>query len=122
MTIPQAIEHLISRKPGIRRSQVAEALNLTQGSLLKIMREEKDLPFLAAVKLLDYFKISFEEFVGMLSREQLEQQEISRQKHARRMERRRAEGDIITTVRADELEHITGLELMTTVMEVLRGE
>ncbi|WP_276090461.1 hypothetical protein [Pedobacter sp. JY14-1] len=122
MTIPQAIEHLIKTKPRMRRIDLAEAMNLTQGSFLKVMREEKDLPFLAAVKLLDFFKISLEDFVGLLSQEQLDQPEILRIKYAKRLERLREEREIPRTITAEELDQITGRELMASVMEVLRSK
>jgi len=105
--------------PRTRKSHLAEAINLTQGSFLKIMREEKDLPFLAAVKLLDYFQISLADFIGMLSKEELEKPEVSRVKHQRKMARLREEGEQPLRFSPEDLERITGLELMTSVMEVL---
>lgn len=75
-TIGQAIDYLIIQNE-LYRKDVAEAMNINSGTLTKIIRDEKELSFLMAVRMLEKFGLSVDEFLSYLSKEELGRKELS---------------------------------------------
>lgn len=75
-TIGQAIDYLIIQNEFYRKD-VAEVMNINGGTLTKIIRDEKELSFLMAIRMLEKFGLSVDEFLSLLSEEELGRKELS---------------------------------------------
>lgn len=75
-TIGQAIDFLIIQNEFYWKD-VAEAMNINSGTLTKIIRNEKELSFLGAVRMLEHFGLSVDEFMSMLSDNEINRKELS---------------------------------------------
>lgn len=75
-TIGQAIDYLIIQNEFYRKD-VAEAMKINSGTLTKIIRDEKELSFLMAVRLLEKLDLSIDEFLSMLSKEEINRKDLS---------------------------------------------
>jgi len=75
-TIGQAIDFLLVQNE-LYRKDLAEVMNINSGNLTKIIRDEKELSFLMAVRMLEKLGLSLDEFVSLLSKEELGRKELS---------------------------------------------
>lgn len=75
-TIGQAVDYLIIQNE-LYRKDVAEVMNINSGTLTKIIRDEKELSFLMAIRMLEKFGLSVDEFLSFLSKEELSRKELS---------------------------------------------
>jgi plasmid maintenance system antidote protein VapI len=75
-TIGQAIDYLIIQHE-LYRKDIAEVMKINSGTLTRIIRDEKELSFLAAVRMLQHFGLSMDEFMSLLSNEEMNRKELS---------------------------------------------
>jgi plasmid maintenance system antidote protein VapI len=75
-TIGQAIDFLLVQQE-LYRKDVAEVMKINSGTLTKIIRDEKELSFLMAIRMLEKLGLSVDEFLSLLSKEELARKELS---------------------------------------------
>ena len=75
-TIGEAIDYLIQQN-GQYRKDMAEVLKISGGTLTDIIRNEKELSFLMGVRLLEHFELSVDEFLSLLSKEEIDRKALS---------------------------------------------
>ena len=75
-TIGQAIDFLLVQHE-LYRKDVAEVMKISSGALTKIIRDEKELSFLMALRMLEKLGLSVDEFLSLLSKEELARKELS---------------------------------------------
>jgi plasmid maintenance system antidote protein VapI len=75
-TIGQAIDYLIVQNE-LYRKDVAEVMKINSGTLTKVIRDEKELSLLLAIRMLEKFGLSMDEFLSLLSKEELARKELS---------------------------------------------
>jgi plasmid maintenance system antidote protein VapI len=75
-TIGEAIDYLIQQN-GQYRKDIADVLKINGGILTKILRDDKELTFLMGVRLLEHFELSVDEFLSLLSKEEIDRKALS---------------------------------------------
>ena len=88
-TIGQVLETLRKRH-GLRMTDLAEVLNVSPHLLSKISRDQKELSFLMALRLLKRFDLSVEDFAAMLSEKELNRTDLSTIRYFEKQELREA--------------------------------
>jgi plasmid maintenance system antidote protein VapI len=76
LSVGQAIDLLI-RKHGLHRQDIAPVLHTHGGTITKIIRDEKELSFIMAIKLCKHLDIDLNEFAAMISDDEIERKEIT---------------------------------------------
>ncbi|HWW42132.1 helix-turn-helix transcriptional regulator [Pedobacter sp.] len=75
-TIGEAIDYLIQQN-GQYRKDIAEVLKISGSTLTDIIRNEKELSFLMGMRLLEHFELSVDEFLSLLSKEEIDRKALS---------------------------------------------
>ena len=73
------------------QSELYKALNTSSSTYLKILRDERDLSFLMALRLCKFYELDLHEFISMLSDEELARKDLSGIKAMMQRERKKAE-------------------------------
>jgi len=76
-------------RPG--SADLCRALNTTSSTYLKIERDQRDLSFLMAVRLCAFYHLDIDEFIAMLSDEELARKDLSGIKALRQRARKKEE-------------------------------
>jgi hypothetical protein len=95
-TIGEAVSLLIQQH-GQFKSYLEKEINAPQGYLGKVERGEKELSLLMAIRLLDIFELSLDEFVSLLSPEELQRKDLTTLKWMEKNRKRMAENQLNTT-------------------------
>ena len=69
---------------------LAQALQMSYTTYLKTERDQRELSFLMALRICQFYKIDLHEFVSMLSDEELGRSELSISKALQKRERKKA--------------------------------
>lgn len=72
-------------------SEVGKALHTTSSTYLKIERGQRELSFLMALRVCQFYKLDIHEFISILSDEELARQDFSVIKVHQQRERKKAE-------------------------------
>lgn len=89
-TIGGALAHLRQvHQPD--QKMLAQALQMSHTTYLKVERDQREMSFLMALRICQFYKIDLHEFVAMLSDEELDRTEISITKAQEKTERKKAE-------------------------------
>jgi transcriptional regulator with XRE-family HTH domain len=70
---------------------LAQALQMSYTTYLKVERDQRELSFLMALRICQFYKIDLHEFVSMLSDEELSRAELSISNALEKRERKKAE-------------------------------
>ena len=70
---------------------LAQALQMSYTTYLKIERDQRELSFLMALRICQFYKMDLHEFISMLSDEELSRSELSISKALEKRERKKAE-------------------------------
>jgi len=70
---------------------LAQALQMSYTTYLKIERDQRELSFLMALRICQFYQLDLHEFVSMLSDEELGRSELSISKALEKRERKKAE-------------------------------
>ena len=70
---------------------LAQALQMSYTTYLKTERDQRELSFLMALRICQFYKIDLHEFISMLSDEELGRDELSISKAQYKRERKKAE-------------------------------
>lgn len=89
-TIGQVLAQLRQAR-NLGSTEVARALHTTSSTYLKIEREQRELSFLMALRVCQFYKLDLHDFISMLSDEELERQDFSLIRVQRQRERKKAE-------------------------------
>jgi len=89
-TIPQLLEY-VSAQHGLRRVDLAAIMGITGSSLQGVLKNKKDLSFLAANRLMNYLGLALDEFTAMLSKKELDRAENTTIRYKEKMRKKSAE-------------------------------
>ena len=90
LTVGQVLAGL--RKESKSKSgDLYKALNTSSGTYLKVERDERDLSFLMALRLCRFYQLDIQEFISMLSDEELARKDLSGIRAMMQRERKKAE-------------------------------
>ena len=70
---------------------LAQVLQMSYTTYLKIERDQRELSFLMALRICQFYKMDLHEFVSMLSDEELQRSELSISKALEKRQRKQAE-------------------------------
>jgi DNA-binding XRE family transcriptional regulator len=73
------------------KTSLYKALQTSSSTYLKIERDERDLTFLMALKICQFYQLDLHEFIAMLSDTELGRQDISVSRALEKRERKKAE-------------------------------
>ena len=90
LTVGQLLAKLRQASPS-KGSDLYAALNTTSSTYIKIERDQRDLSFLMALRLCQFYQLDLYEFISMLSDEELARKDLSGIKALMHRERRKAE-------------------------------
>lgn len=89
-TVGQVLARLREqRKPS--NTELYKALKASSSTYLKIERDQRDLSFVMALRLCQFYQLDLHEFISMLSDEELSRQDFSVSKALEKRERKKAE-------------------------------
>jgi hypothetical protein len=89
-TIAEVLAKLRNSAPGISR-ELYKALQMSSGTYLKVERAERELSFLMALRICQFYKLDLHEFISMLSDEELNRRDYSVIQAQLKRERKKAE-------------------------------
>jgi plasmid maintenance system antidote protein VapI len=115
LTTGQAVNYLRQRQ-GLRMADLAEVLNIRVHLLSKVCRDQKELSFLMALRLLKRFDLSVEDFVSMLSEQELNRTDLTTIRYLEKEELRWARSIKLPPLRPKDVELLPGKDLAALVM------
>jgi transcriptional regulator with XRE-family HTH domain len=90
LTVGQVLSRLRGQDSR-HQAELYKALNTSSGTYLKILRDERDLSFLMALRLCKFYELDLHEFISMLGDEELARKDLSGIKAMMQRERKKAE-------------------------------
>lgn len=89
-TIGQLLFQLRMKHPGCS-VELYKALRTTSSTYLKVERDERELSFLMALRVCQFYKLDLHEFISMLSDQELDRQDFSVIRVQQQREKKKAE-------------------------------
>ena len=96
-TVGQVLAQLMEQhKPG--KLDLYKALKTSGSTYLKIERDQRDLSFVMALRVCQFYGLDLHEFISMLSDEELSRQDFSVSKALEKRDRKKAEAALAKVI------------------------